>query len=126
MILFGKPVADTVLDSIQKSVEHLPIKPHLAVILVGNNEASQSYIRMKRRACERVGFDFTLIQKETNISEMELIQSIEELNQNPHIHGIIVQSPIPSHMNYQHIIEHIDPKKDVDGFTTYRIGNLFL
>jgi methylenetetrahydrofolate dehydrogenase (NADP+)/methenyltetrahydrofolate cyclohydrolase len=126
MILYGKPVADTVLDNIQKSIEHLPIKPHLAVVLVGDNEASQSYIRMKRRACERVGFDFTLIQKDSSITETELIQSIEALNHDSHIHGIIVQSPLPNHMNYQHIIEHIEPKKDVDGFTTYRIGNLFL
>ena len=81
---------------------------------------------MKRRACERVGFSFTLIQKEATITEEELIQTIEELNTNSQIHGIIVQSPIPGHMNYQHVIEYIDPKKDVDGFTPYRIGNLFL
>lgn len=126
MILSGKPVADTVLENIKESITSSTTKPHLAVVLVWQNDASESYIRMKRRACERVGFSFTLIQKEAATTEEELIQTIEELNTNPHIHGIIVQSPIPGHMNYQHVIEHIDPKKDVDGFTPYRIGNLFL
>ena len=126
MILAWKPIADTILLELKETISNNPVKPHLAVILVWNNPASLSYIRMKRKACEHIWYQFTLIEKESTITEEELLHEVNLLNHNSSIHWIIVQSPIPKHINYQHIIEHIDPLKDVDGFSTYRIWNLFL
>jgi methylenetetrahydrofolate dehydrogenase (NADP+)/methenyltetrahydrofolate cyclohydrolase len=125
-ILDWRQVAANIHEYIRKKITETPIKPHLAVILVGENPASQSYIRMKRRACEAVGMDFSLIEFEENIQESELIDTIKKLNADPNIHGILIQAPLPSHIVYRDIVEVIDPKKDVDGFTRTNIGNLFL
>ena len=96
------------------------------MLLVGNNPASESYIRMKRRACENVGMRFSLVHFEETITENELITKIRELNQDTDVHGILIQAPLPLHIIYRDIVETIDPKKDVDGFTRTNIGNLFL
>lgn len=100
------------------------ITPGLAVILVGENPASQVYVRNKVKACEDAGFYSKLDQYPATLSEAELLQAIQVLNQNPEIHGILVQLPLPAHIDAQKIIEAIAPEKDVDGFHIASAGAL--
>lgn len=126
MILDWRNTALSVHEFIRKKVESSGMKPHLSVILVGENPASRQYIRMKQKACEGAGMIFSLTELPEGVSEKELIAKIREMNENPNIHGILVQAPLPSHIIYRDIVEVIDPRKDVDGFTRTNIGNLFL
>jgi methylenetetrahydrofolate dehydrogenase (NADP+)/methenyltetrahydrofolate cyclohydrolase len=98
----------------------------LAVVLVGENPASMSYIRMKEKRAREVGMGFGLYRYETTITQDELKDAVRELSKNEKIHGIIVQSPLPSHIDPYAVIDCIDPNKDVDGFTRAQIGNMFL
>lgn len=101
-------------------------KPGLAVILVGENPASEVYVRNKCNACEEVGF-YSLTKKfPFGVTEEELLNLIQELNNNSAINGILVQLPLPDHINEEKVIESIDPLKDVDGFHPYNIGRLAL
>jgi methylenetetrahydrofolate dehydrogenase (NADP+)/methenyltetrahydrofolate cyclohydrolase len=93
---------------------------------VGNNPASLTYIAGKRKACEEIGYEFELKQYAPTITEAELIGDIESINADSSIHGCIVQLPLPPHIQAIHIIDAIDPIKDVDGFTRANIGSLFL
>ena len=126
MILDGRTVAASVQEYIRKKIQEDGGAPHLAVILVGNNPASESYIRMKQRACESVGMRFTLFRFDALVEESVVIAKIRDINENPDIHGVLVQSPLPEHFIYRDIVENIDPRKDVDGFTRTNIWNLFL
>ena len=132
MILDGKKIANKLLDSVKSEIlkADLVIKnltlPCLAVILVGNNPASLQYIRMKQKRVEEVGMNFLLKHFDADISEAELLQEITALANNPEIAGLIVQMPLPKHINEEKIIEKIPAHKDVDGFTTTQIGNVFL
>ena len=99
-------------------------RPHLAAVLVGDNPASQVYVRNKVKSCEEVGFISTLIRKPSSISEMDLIQLIQELNSNEDIDGFIVQLPLPKHINEQKITLAIHPAKDVDGFHPENFGRM--
>ncbi len=126
MLLDWRATASSIHEFIRKKVDTSAVKPHLSVILVGENPASRQYIRMKQRACESVGMIFSLTELPQEISENDLITKIREMNENPNIHGILVQAPLPSHIVYRDIVEVIDPRKDVDGFTRTNIGNLFL
>jgi methylenetetrahydrofolate dehydrogenase (NADP+) / methenyltetrahydrofolate cyclohydrolase len=96
------------------------------VVLVGNNPASLTYIAGKRKACEEIGFDFELKQYAPTITETELTGIIDSINTDSSIHGCIVQLPLPPHIQAIDIIDAIDPRKDVDGFTRTNIGSLFL
>lgn len=100
--------------------------PHLAIVLVGNNPASETYIKNKMKACEKIGFITTLLRLEEEISEEELIQHIDFLNTNKEINGVIVQSPLPEHINAKRVVESISPMKDVDGFHPINIGRMAL
>ena len=100
--------------------------PHLAAVLVGNNPASLSYVSSKVKSCEEVGFQSTLIRLPDTISQSELLQTIENLNQNPDIDGYIVQLPLPSQINESVVLQAIDPEKDVDGFHPLNIGKMTL
>ena len=124
MILDGKKVAEKVLEKIASNVAKMDIKPHLAVILVGNDTASQIYVRNKKRAAEKVGIISTIIELPESITQEELLNKIEELNNNPEITGILVQLPLPSHIDKNSVITTISPKKDVDGFTPENVGKL--
>ncbi|MFK7900663.1 MAG: bifunctional 5,10-methylenetetrahydrofolate dehydrogenase/5,10-methenyltetrahydrofolate cyclohydrolase [Cyclobacteriaceae bacterium] len=101
-------------------------KPHLAAVLVGDNGASRTYVNAKVKACEVVGFDSTLVKKETDITEEELLQVIDDLNTNDDIDGFIVQLPLPKHIDEHKVTLAIDPKKDVDGFHPTNLGNMML
>jgi len=98
--------------------------PGLAVVLVGEDPASASYVRNKHKACEQVGIYAPKYQFDANIKEKELIRLIDELNKNPKIDGILVQLPLPKHINSETIVERIRTDKDVDGFHPYNIGRL--
>jgi len=126
MIFDGKFIAEQIFAELTEQIAELPKPPKLGVVLVGDNPASLSYIRQKRRAAERVGIDFELFSFDISVSERELITAIQGLNTNPDITGFIVQLPLPKHINTTAIIETIAPHKDVDGFTAENIGRLFL
>ncbi len=102
------------------------IKPGLAVILVGDNPASQVYVRNKVKACEDVGFHSVLEKYEATMSEAELLARVEALNNDPSIHGILVQLPLPGHIDDHKVIEAISPLKDVDGFHVASAGALMV
>jgi methylenetetrahydrofolate dehydrogenase (NADP+)/methenyltetrahydrofolate cyclohydrolase len=100
--------------------------PHLAAIIVGNDGASKTYVNSKVKACERVGFESSLFRMSSTISEIELLDKIEELNQNDDIDGFIVQLPLPPHIDTDEVINAIAPEKDVDGFHPTNFGKMAL
>ena len=126
----GKAFSQTVLEKIRK--EHSQLKEKygkpagLAVVIVGNNPASQVYVKNKIKACENVGFYSENIELDENISEKELLQEINKLNKNDRINGILVQLPLPAHINELKIIDSISPEKDVDGFHVSNIGKMVI
>ena len=124
MILDGKKVAEKILNEVKSKVELLDIKPHLAVILVGDDEASKIYVRNKQIAAEKVGILSTIIKLESTISENELLDKINKLNNDNNITGILVQLPLPAHIDKNKVVTTISPKKDVDGFTPENVGRL--
>ncbi len=98
--------------------------PHLAAVLIGDNAASESYVRNKVRSCEQVGFNSTLIRQDESISEDALLEIVDDLNRDDDIDGFIVQLPLPKHINEQKITLAIEPKKDVDGFHPMNFGRM--
>ncbi|NRH20973.1 bifunctional 5,10-methylenetetrahydrofolate dehydrogenase/5,10-methenyltetrahydrofolate cyclohydrolase [Candidatus Gracilibacteria bacterium] len=128
MILDGRLVASTILENIKNEITFSPAneKPMLAVVLVGDNPASLSYIKMKEKRAREVGMGFGLYRFDETISQNELEEAVISLSKNEKIHGIIVQAPLPKYINSHDIIDCIDPIKDVDGFTKTQIGNMFL
>lgn len=126
-IISGKEIAQKKRAEIASEVEKLKalnITPGLAVILVGNNSASRTYVTNKEKACKDLGMHSVLIELPETISEEELLQKIEELNHDEQIHGILVQLPLPGHIQEKHVIEAIIPEKDVDGFHPINIGRM--
>ena len=126
MILDGKKVAQLILQDVSERVRDMVIQPHLAVILVGNNTASQVYVKNKKIAAEKVGIKSTVIELPEDISQDLLITKIFELNQDTSVTGILVQLPLPKHIDKNQVIMAISPKKDVDGFTPDNVGKLVL
>ena len=129
ILLDGRKVADEILENLTKEVAELQkknISPYLAVILVGKNPASLSYIKQKRKACEKTGIKWEQLDYDESITTEELIKKIHELNDRPDVHGILVQLPLPKTVYAPDVFRAIDPKKDVDGFTAYNIGKMFL
>ena len=124
MILDGKKVSAKIRENVKTQVEKLAKKPHLAVILVGENPASKIYVRNKQKAALEVGIDSTVIELPTETTEQELLTKIEELNLDNSITGILVQLPLPEHIDKNKVITTISPKKDVDGFTPENVGKL--
>jgi methylenetetrahydrofolate dehydrogenase (NADP+) / methenyltetrahydrofolate cyclohydrolase len=128
LVLDGKIASKSVIDSLKTEVEALKAEgkraPHLAAVLVGSNGASETYVASKVKHCEEIGFGSTLVRLEDSVSEAELIATINELNNNDDVDGILVQLPLPKHINEQHIIMAIDPAKDVDGFHPVSVGKL--
>ncbi len=127
-IIDGKALASEIRDSIQRRVaSRIANKlrvPGLAVVLVGTDPASEIYVRNKRQACKAVGFISRAFDLPSNTSEAALLKLIDELNTDPVIDGILVQLPLPSHINTETIIERVRPDKDVDGFHPYNVGRL--
>ena len=123
-IIDGKKIAKDLRIKIANEVKTLKRPPGLAVILVGEDPASAVYVRNKELACKEAGFFSDKIIKSENTTEEQLLEEVERLNNNPHIDGILVQLPLPSHINANKVIEHISPLKDVDGFHSENIGKL--
>ncbi len=126
-IIDGKSISTNIKDEVQKEVIELRdkgISPSLAVILVGENPASQVYVRNKKRACEYCGIKSLSYELPDSTSEEELLALIDSLNLDPTCHGILVQLPLPKHIDEDKVLLRIDPKKDVDGFHPYNVGLL--
>ena len=127
-IIDGRKVSKDIKNEIAEKVEKLKAEgkrpPHLAIIIVGDDGASHTYVNGKINACKAVGFDFTLMHFASTISEEKLIKHIEQLNEDEDIDGFIVQIPLPEHISVEHITERIAPLKDVDGFTNQNFGSI--
>ena len=130
ILLDGKRISNDIKEGIAIEVADLISegrkKPHLAAILVGNDGASETYINAKVKACNKAGFDSTLIRFNNNVSEDELLAKIEKINNNLDIDGLIVQLPLPNHIDEMKVTEAINPIKDVDGFHPENIGRMVL
>ena len=126
MIIDGKSIAEELRQKIKEDILSLPDlkKPGLAVILIGEHPASQIYVRNKEKFAKEVGINSQIIKFDETISEEELKEQIKKLNNDADVHGILVQLPLPKHINQKDIIETIDPIKDVDGFHPINVGNL--
>lgn len=125
-IIDGKNLSQEIMNSIKSKVNFMDKKPGLAVVLVGDDPASKIYVNMKEKNCKEVGFvsKKVILPKET--SEIELLSVIDDLNQDKDIHGMIVQLPLPEHINEQLVIDSILPHKDADGFHPINIGNMLI
>lgn len=130
MIIDGKSISAKRKDELKIKIEKMKQAgkriPQLTVILVGNNQASQTYVRNKERGCAYVGMLSDIILKDENISEDELINEIKRLNNDANVDGILVQLPLPAHINENKILDLIDPSKDVDGFHPTNVAKLML
>lgn len=128
LIIDGKVVSAAILDRVQAEAEALRaergVNPGLAVVLVGDDPASASYVRSKGKMCERLGFLSRTERREATISQEELLDLVRELNNDPAIHGILVQSPLPRHIDAHAVVEAIDYRKDVDGFHPINVGRM--
>lgn len=128
LILDGKIAAAAVKATLLAQTQALKLAgkraPHLAAILVGNNGASETYVASKVKNCEETGFESTLVRMEANVDEKILLDKIIELNNDPSIDGILVQLPLPKHIDEAKVIETISPAKDVDGFHPANVGRL--
>lgn len=128
-LMEGKPVADRVLDDVRARVVALKQKggiPGLAVVIVGDDPASVSYVNSKDKMCRELGFNSWKVTLPGTATQEELVLQIRKLNSDPAVHGILVQSPLPEHLDENGIVELIDPAKDVDGFNPVNIGRLQL
>jgi methylenetetrahydrofolate dehydrogenase (NADP+)/methenyltetrahydrofolate cyclohydrolase len=128
-IIDGKSISQKIRVEIRREIEkytEATQKPGLAVILVGDNPASQVYVRMKAKACEEVGINSITKRLPADITETELLKWIEQYNRSKEYHGLLVQLPLPSQINEQNIIETILPQKDVDCFHPYNVGRLMI
>lgn len=125
MILDGKKLRDKILENISVRLANSEIKPTLAVILVGDDPASRIYVNNKKKTAEKIGIDSIVFEYTADVSEKEIIEKINSLNNDDSITAILVQLPLPEHISKDKIIDSIDPKKDVDGLTKYNTGMLF-
>ncbi len=129
-IINGKKISEEIKQEVKQQAKALfdetGVIPGLAFILVGDNPASQVYVKMKEKACEELGFYSVTFKLPAETSEDELIEKINSLNSDPQIHGILVQLPLPSHIDEQKILQAIDPIKDVDGFHPVNVGKLVI
>ena len=123
-IIDGKALSAKFLDDIKKRVKDAKEKPGLAIVIVGNNPASEIYVGLKEKKSKEIGFYVERYNLDENVSQDELLKIVDELNQNKKIHGFIVQLPLPKRIDENLIIDSILPHKDVDGFTPVNLGNL--
>ena len=129
-LLDGKKTAEDIKSEIAVEVQKMKNNgekvPHLAAVIVGNDGASLTYVGSKVKACERVGFESTLVKMPSTTSETELLKKIKELNEDPNIDGFIVQLPLPEQIDEQKVLMAVDPSKDVDGFHPENFGKMAL
>ena len=125
MIIDGKQIAAEIKEEVKTKLAKLDTKLTLLVIMVGDNPASKVYVENKEKACKKVGMLTKTLLFDSNIPQRRIIDAIKKANEDPQIHGILVQLPLPAHLDEVAIIDAIDPKKDVDGLTTVNQGKLF-
>ena len=127
-LIDGKATAAAIKQEIAREVEEMVVRgarrPHLAAVLVGHDGGSETYVRNKVIACEQCGFQSSLIRFEENVTEDELLQCVDRLNNDKEIDGFIIQLPLPKHINEQKVIMAVDYRKDVDGFHPVNVGRL--
>ena len=130
MIISGKEISVKIKDQLKEEVskikETYPRLPKLVVILVGDNQASQTYVRNKERGCQYIGIESEILRHDASFSEIELLQEINDLNNDDTVDGILVQLPLPQHINEEKVLDAIVPSKDVDGFHPENVAKLFL
>ena len=130
MIISGKEISVKIKDQLKEEVskikETYPRLPKLVVILVGDNQASQTYVRNKERGCQYIGIESEILRHDASFSEIELLQDINDLNNDDTVDGILVQLPLPQHINEEKVLDAIVPSKDVDGFHPENVAKLFL
>ncbi len=122
--LDGKACAANLEEKLKLRISNCDVQPHLAVIIVGDDAASHVYVRNKIRSCERLGIKSTHVELPIDASEDEVIKTIHSLNADDSLHGILIQSPLPSHMDEGSLTDLIDPRKDVDGFHPVNLGRI--
>lgn len=126
-IIDGKKIAEEIRGEVKQDVDALVsegIQPCLAVVLVGENPASRAYVGSKVRTCEEVGIKSLKIELDASVTEQEVLDVVQKLNDDDSVHGILVQFPLPHHMDEENVVEHIDPAKDVDGLHPENVGKL--
>ena len=123
-IIDGKKISEKIVNGIRSKVKNLKQKPGLALVLIGNNPASEIYVNFKEKACKEAGFYCERFDIESDISNLDLLNLLNNLNRKPNLHGILVQLPLPKQIDEHLIISSILPHKDVDGFTPLNLGNL--
>lgn len=125
VILDGKKLREKIFEELKIKIDSMPVKPSLAVILAGNDPSSIIYVNNKKKCAEKLGINSLVINYPADVTEAEVLKKIQELNNNENITAILVQLPLPKHINKSRIIDAIAPEKDVDGLTTYNSGKLF-
>jgi len=129
-IIDGKQIAEVIKGEIRtevaKYIDDYDVAPHLAAILIGDDAASDTYVSHKEKDCKSVGITSSIYRFSTDVSQDELLKTIDFINDDDDVHGLIVQLPLPKHINVDTVISHIDPKKDVDGFHPLNIGKMML
>ena len=129
-IIDGKHVSAVIRSNVAEEIAQFKaehgVTPGLAVVIVGENPASMVYVRNKKKACDQVGINSYEVALSADVSETELIAKVNELNADPKVHGILVQLPLPAHINEEAVINAIDPKKDVDAFHPSNVGKIMI
>lgn len=128
-LINGKEIGQAIRNDLSERIIHLKnqgIIPGLAVILVGDNAASKTYVSNKQKTCEALGMNSRLLSFESDLTESELVRTIQSLNEDPTIHGILVQLPLPKHIGESAVLAAISPTKDVDGFHPISVGKMML
>lgn len=125
IILDGKKLRDKIFENLKTQLDNMSVKPTLAVILAGNDPSSKIYVNNKKKCAEKLGINSLVIEYPEDVTEQELIKKIEELNADNNITAILVQLPLPEHIDKLKVIDTISPEKDVDGLTTTNCGKLF-
>jgi methylenetetrahydrofolate dehydrogenase (NADP+)/methenyltetrahydrofolate cyclohydrolase len=129
-LIDGKKIANEIKEEIAIEVQQIKENggkiPHLAALIVGHDGASETYVGHKEKACAQVGFKSTVLRFEDDITEEQMLQEVNKLNNNPDIDGFILQLPLPKHISDQKVIEAIDPSKDVDGFHPINLGRMVI
>lgn len=129
-VIYGDELARSIKEQLKKKIDQLRDEekriPMLAVILVGDNPASQSYVRSKEKACKSVGMEAAMIVMDEQVTTEDVVRAVQKCNEDPDVDGILVQLPLPKHIDQQTVIHTIDPRKDVDGLTVSNMGKLLL
>lgn len=126
IILDGKKLSNKILENLKEKCSNFVKKPSLAVVLVGDNDSSHLYVSIKEKACLNIGIEFKKYLFNKAASSKEILSLIKKLNLDPNVDGIIVQLPLPDHIDTKEIINSVDPNKDVDGFNSTNYGNLLI